>query len=111
MAWRTWGAHVGHGVADGLHHVLLLLGLDAKGGGDELLQVFAGRPGAFAHEFDGGRVVLKAWVHAGGEHVVGGREVHIGPAGVEQRQVFGVAIGVAQGVGQQQGGGQLAKGF
>lgn len=53
----------------------------------------------------------KARIHAGGEHVVGGRQVHVSPAGVEQGQVFGVAVGVAQRVGQQQGGGQLTKSF
>ena len=36
--------------------------------------------------------------------------MHIGPAGVEQGDVFGVAIGVAQRVGQQQGGDELAVG-
>lgn len=70
--------HVSHRVADGLHDLLLFLGLNAEGGGDEALQRLAGGPGLFAHEADARRVVLQAGVHVGGDHVVGGGQVHVG---------------------------------
>ena len=66
-------ADIGHSVADGLHQLLLLLGLDAQSGGDELLQILARQPCFFAHELNAWRIVPKAGVNAGGEQVVGGR--------------------------------------
>ena len=104
-------AHIRHGVADGLHHQQLFFEWDAETVDDELLQMLARQPGFFAHEFNGGRIVGKACINMGCEHVVGGGQMHIASVGIEKGHVFRMAIRIAQGVGQQQGRGQLAEGF
>lgn len=50
---------------------------------------------SFSHEFDSRRIVLKTGVYAGSQHIAGGRQMHVCPTGVKQRDVFGVAIRIA----------------
>ena len=102
---------VRNSVTDSLHHQLLLPVGNAEVSSDELRESFSRQPRLLAAEHDAGGIVSVSGIDRGREEIVGGSKTGIVPRCVEQRDVLGVAIGVPQGVGQQQHRGQLLEGL
>ena len=105
------GGGVGDGLADGFDHRNLLPEGGSKFQSNEVFEVFSRRPSLLAHEGNARRLVLIARVNHRGQEIVGRREAHIGLARVKEREIFRMAVRIAQGVGQEKHEGELTEGL
>src|SRR5580698_3376558 len=105
------GCGVRNGITDRSDDFGLNSGWDTEGGCDEFPQGLARCPGLTSHETDTRRIVLVAGIHRGGEDIVRRCQMNVGTLGIQQCDVFRVAVGVTDSVGQQQQGRELAKGL
>ncbi len=88
-------SHFHSGLADTLDHGRVVARGDAELRLVELLERLARRPGLAALDGQARRIVCEARVGLRRHDIVRGRVDHVGPLGIEKRDVLCVAVGIA----------------
>ncbi len=76
---------------------------------NEVFEFFSRSASLLAHKGNAQSLVLIARVDHSGQEIVDWQEAHIGLAGVEECQIFRIAVRIVQGIGQEQHEGELTK--